>query len=286
MPATYEVGDGKPSGTIQAGIDLVPGNLAGQGHQWVKVYAKAAGYAEALDLSTGFSNGSAADYIVCQAMVSHGGLRGQGIVVDIGSAATGTGILIGSAYTRLMGFCLTRSSFLVGGQNQAIQINTNNTIVDSNIIYTLRGSNGTSLFGYYVYPDVAYIANWFINNQLMDIGTIDGNDGWGSGTYVNADGTAGNEQVLAHNVCINCSAQGIRCAAGKDYILVYNNYASVPYNDFEGFTGAHNVLGYNISADTSSNTWGGVGNLINKAAADQFVSVVPGYEDLHPKMLS
>ena len=88
----YTTGDLKSFSASQLGIDAIPGNLLAHGKEHVQSYAKAAGYSECWNIYDGFSNGSSTDHIDVEAMVSHDGLRGKGIVVDIGldgSAAYG-----------------------------------------------------------------------------------------------------------------------------------------------------------------------------------------------------
>jgi len=91
MPATYTVGDGKTYATIQAAVDAIPGNLAGQGEQTVEIYAKAPSNSyTGADVKTGFTNPGATDFIRIQGMISHGGLINVGVRINTFINVAGT----------------------------------------------------------------------------------------------------------------------------------------------------------------------------------------------------
>lgn len=271
--ANYTVGDDYTSSAIQTAIDLIPGNLSGHGKEWVQVYAKAAGYAEpAINIVDGFSNASdGVDYVDVEAMVSHNGLKNSGIVVDCDHGAGWQTIGMGD-YSRLHGFCLTWTGTGRVGSNFLFRNNTQPTkevYVYDNIIYDIQGNaaDDTDVFWW----TTGY---WKIyNNQIFNIGNV---TGAGVAMYMGGNGASGHEILISDNAIYNVASQ-LR-GDNKDYYLVHNNFAK-----FYGLTGAHNVITYNISSDATADDWGGTGNLINKAAADQFVSVTAGSEDFHLK---
>jgi len=275
MSAIYTTGDGKSSALIQTAIDLIPGNLSVQGHQWVQVYAKASGYSGRFDSYSGFSNASAIDYIDIEAMVSHGGSRDQGIVLDMNDNSDFRGIIFALGYVRFHGFCVTRSLFKAATGNTIIGIHDPSSYMQiyDCLLYDSNADAGQSIRGFYVY-DVTIVGLLIANCQIFNLGAISGTP---ESIRSLGQGTAGNKNVFANNVFTQSTF-----FANKNYLLVKNNYAS----SFTSLGGANCSITYNISSDATADDWGGTGNLISKAAANQFVSVTPGSEDLHIKSTS
>ena len=281
MSGTYTVGDGKTYSTIQAAIDAIPGDLSSSpGVHTVEVYTKAAGYAETLDTVTGFTNQSATDYIHIKAMVSHGGQRESGIVVDVGSASVGFQIYMGD-YTRLSGFCIKSSA--------------GKTLSDTHIIYA-HGTVG----GYHIYDNIIYdcdaVASYAVfgmfvrgvncrvyNNVLANIGT---NAFTAFGIYMSGSATSGNQGLVANNTVLDTSASSTNIGIHnnlRNYIDFYNNYVGDCGQDyFTNFAGTGASFDYNISSDASAGSSGG--NLSSKASANQFVSNTPASFDVHLKL--
>ena len=273
MAATYTVGDGKDYATIQLAIDAIPGNLSGQGKQHVQVYAKAAGYAETLNLTTGFSNGSATDYIDVEAMVSHSGKRGQGIVVDCSSASNAL-CKIGVAYTRVHGFCFFGNPAYADPVS-GIECNGSNCMVYDNIIYDIVSS--------YTVSGIlcARVGTRVRNNIITTLHTVPKSGD--VAIIITIHGTAGNEHEINNNTLVDASLVCVGFAFNSaNYTNISNNYVGGYSTNkcFQDCNGSNGSVNYNISSDGTADDFGGTGNLVNKAAADCFECVVAGKENL------
>ena len=273
---TFTVGDGKTYSTIQAAIDAIPGDLSGQGVQTVEVYAKAAGYAETLDVLTGFSNASAADYIHIKSMVSHAGQRGGGIVLDVGSAAVAAHVQL-SDYVRLSDFCITSSSYKAGSINYILHAASgygDGVHIYNNLIYDCDAPSGYDCFGLYLGGGDMRC----YNNALVNIGTS--GNGWP--IYIAGAATSGHESLLANNTVLDAKNIGIHNLT-RNYWLIENNYVgdSGTQDYYTSLAGTGGTFLYNISSDATAGS--ADANLSNKASANQFVSNTPSSFDVHLK---
>lgn len=277
MAATYTVGDGKTYSTIQAAIDAIPGNLSGQGVQTVEVYAKAGGYAETIDAFTGFTNASITNYIDICAMVPHGGMRGQGIVIDA-SGATEIAIRL-NYYSKFSGFCVTAPTNTYSAGDRLILSEPVPHLTDC-IFYDCVAYSGKRIRCVTGYGGTTIDFGLFICNNIF----INTNSGGGNGIVANfaLAGTASAPCVFANNTVVNTTGRGL-VNGDQAYWYVFNNYANTVGVCFGSLSGANSKISYNISSDTTADDWGGVGNLISKAAANQFVNATAGSEDLSLK---
>ena len=283
MSATYTVGDGKTYATPQAAfaaiVAALSGDISGQGVHTIEVYAKAAGYADgAIDLSTGLVGQSATDYVEMVAMVSHGGDRDAGIVLDVGSVTVDDRINLGD-YTRFHGFCLTATSF----KNATVAIRMIASLADftkiyDNIIYDAKCTIDSSVYGIRLGGEGCEV--W--NNQVFHIGP----DAHDHGRAIYADGgTIGNPNQIHNNTVVGPTVgadqlmgYGIQTVAGS-YNDVRNNVSmNCTSQDYR----RDSVLGtfeHNISSDATAGAADGC--LSSKVSANQFVSVANGSEDYH-----
>ena len=281
MAATYTVGDGKDYATIQLAIDAIPGNLSGQGKQHVQVYAKAAGYAETLDVSTGFSNASATNYIDIEAMVPHGGMRDSGIVIDCSGANRFQVKLM--SYSRFHGFGLKGTLTYAGTTYGIISNQSSYVRIYDNMVYDLTHATQTisCISGF-----VSGVGEQIFNNQIFNITPGINLAKTAYGIYVNNSATAGNTHEIHNNVVILNAAGSYnnRAFQGElsEYVNLSNNYAHGGYAGylFHRFVSTNCNINYNISADGTADDFGGTGNLVNKAAATCFKCVVAGKENL------
>lgn len=257
-------------------IAAMPANLAGQGIQQGQVYPKAAGWAETIDAYTGKSGAGLTDYMDFEAMVSHGGLREQGIVVDVGSASVVRGVYLYN-YGRFHGFCLTRSSYVASVKNYGVYAPGLISVrIFDNILYNMHATApNKEIHGI----EVANNDSLVYNNQLFNIGTV---SGWGEAIVIGANATGGHEICCCNNTVYNTSDTSYLALSNPDYVFMDNNGS---FSDAYGFYGwASNVHGrfnYNISSGTTAGSFGGTGNLVSKPAAAQFKNIGADTEDLH-----
>jgi len=271
MAATYEVGEGYASALNQTAIDLIPGDLAVQGVQSAHVYYYDAddhsvAYAETLDIYTGFSNGSATDYIDVQAMVSHNGMRDSGIIIDV-SGNVASLINIGSDYTRFHGFCIQAPTISYAGTSALCSQNAISYYYN-NVVYDIANTNTAQ----WIYGCRNLAAGINIYNNII------------LSTYANiiaistvGAGTAGLHQNIHNNVVLTPNSASSAIWSNVDYVFQSNNYGYSGDADFYCTGNTNGVSSYNISADATAP---GTNALINKAAVDQFESVTAGAENL------
>lgn len=272
MSSTHTVGDGKDFSTIQAGIDDVPGDRSGQGEGAVQVFAKAAGYAESLDMNAGFSNTSETDFVSLTAMVSHEGIRGNGIEVDTGSLTTGIGLQLGF-WAIVDGICFFRSDHKPSSSQWAINA-LNNSTVRNCIIYDSDSDVGEAVYGIAINGRV-----WSQNNQIMGIGRgYESDGGNGTGIWVNIGGADVRHARVENCVALDCSTCGID-QNGQNYTDFNNSYSGDSPSCFSATHSGSRTFEYCISSDGSAGSSNN--NLSNKASAAQFVDTTQGAEDLH-----
>lgn len=94
--------------------------------------------------------------------------------------------------------------------------------------------------------------------------------------------------TIANNTIFNITNSGAGTAVGlrgvNDADHTYKNNICMVCDDGDFVPGGTNPTSdYNMSSDATADDGGGASNLINKAAANQFVSTVGGSEDLHLK---
>jgi hypothetical protein len=283
MAATYTVGDGKDYATIQLAIDAIPGNLSGQGRQWVKVYAKAGGYAETLDLYNGFSNASAADYIDVEAMVSHNGNLTDGIAIDI-SGAVQNAIYIRSDFARFHGFRITGTASYAG-QSSCIVLSGKGCYFYNNIIHNYTQSGNQNIIAIQIDAGNGDVCPRYIFNNIVYQISSNPSSTKQYAFAGNNDFVAVVKDVIANNT-IYTNSNGV---GGGLYNLKYFNNIDIINNYIGGCTsgrcftfwggGGISTFENNISSDSTADDFGGTGNLINKSAADCFESVTAGAEN-------
>jgi len=248
----YTVGDGKSYSTIQAAIDAIPGDLSGFGIQQVQVYAKAAGYTETLDAGTGFTNASALDYIDIVAMVPHHGIEGNGIVIDFSSSVS-VSTFMNSPFLRFHGFEIIAPVLSYAGDTHVIFFANNFTmfdclfhdishIGDQNVIILRSDSVGSIIYNCIF--NISYTKTYHMIRY--------------------AGGTIDNPIYILNNIIIPGSNRSTILVG--DYLFMYNNYCF----GIEIYNNVNGEFSYNITSDSSGGSYGGVGNLINKAPGDQF----------------
>jgi len=281
MSAQYEVGDGYASALNQTAIDLIPGNLAAQAHQWVQTYYYNAAdhsdpYPETLDIYTGFSNASAANYIDVQAMVSHGGMRDSGIIIDA-SSAIDVSIYFRLPYTRFHGFGIT-GTFSYAGTTNIIYSYAWAVRFYENILFDLLHTGDRQIMILTLNGAGQVGGMHFFNNICVNADcTPSAYKAWMF--YIPGAPIVGHPWEIHNNVFINGGGRGFY-SVNREYLNISNNYMGGGAA-FYGLGGANCNINYNISSDGTADDFGGVGNLAFKAAADQFVDVTPGSEDLH-----
>lgn len=276
MSAVYTVGDGKTYATIPAALAAIPSDLTGQGHQHVQVYEKAAGYTGFIHANI-FSNGSAADYVDIEAMVSHEGTRDQGIVLDVGTVAEANHIELG-AFMRFHGFCVKATSHKPSATLIVVRMSGEGVRVYDNIIYDCDADVGRVVYG----VSKQGINQLIYNNQIIGLGRGYSGSGGGTGRgyWHLIDNSSAPNDLIANNTILDCSGDGFYAGSAQNYLDLYNNYAGGNgLDDFELPLGVGTNFDFNISSDATAGV--ADGNLSSKAAVDQFVSVTQGAEDLH-----
>lgn len=290
MAATYTVGTGKTYSTIQAAVDAVPGNLAGQGLQDIQVFAGGVAnyYNENVDANTGFSNSSAADYVQIRAMVPHNGKS---------QAAGGTGIRAGAGsivrivnlfdYFRFIGFEVGGGLSYASGTTVGINPRANG-LVDKCIVHDITET--TASLSYCIGIQISGANATIRNCLLFDLYAV----GTHATSYVN--GILINNYTgvsVINNTIRNCNhsankiAYGIRNLAASAVIEnngVFDTTTTGTKADFlwEG-TEAGSQTDSNCSSDATADDRGGTGCLVNKTSANQFISTADGSEDFRLK---
>jgi hypothetical protein len=136
------------------------------------------------------------------------------------------------------------------GRASAILINAgsknNNGLIYNNIIYNFPGDYSRGI------SNVA-IRGYCVNNTVYKVGTNVGQTTYGYGIW-------GNWTYLKNNISVG-------------------NGGSAPF-DYVAYTGSAN-LDYNISSDSSA---AGTNSLTSQTAANLFVNITAGSEDLHLKI--
>ena len=277
MP-TFTVGTSQTHATITLGIDAVQGDLAGGLIQDVQVFATAGTYDEQVDALAGFTNASASDFIRIEAQVNHRGLRDQGIVNQFSGTGSAVKIFQLGDFTEVIGFNVSTDGQNVSGL-QGITTNASG-LVDRCMVYNLRGGNDASHWGIRI-GGGATIRNCVVMDMVLSTGGI-------CEAFETFSGSANIdfENCVAFNISINATTISAfrRVGAGAN-VTATNCYGEATpgsgRTNFRGFaTGTVNNC---ISADSSSDDFGGSGNLINKSPSDQFVNVTSGSEDPHLK---
>jgi hypothetical protein len=191
----YTVGEGYDDDEIMDAINLMPGDLTAAGHQWAQVYYcdaddHSVAYAETLDIYTGFSNGSAADYIDVGAMVSHGGMRDSGIIIDVSSSAVSVRINT-TQYVKFHDFCITGPGAYKDG-TEYIFFGHLAIKIFNNLFYNLAVKASASNRIIYVQnKNVKIYNNMFFNNFGTD---------WFLAISCNYAATSGDEIEIINNV--------------------------------------------------------------------------------------
>lgn len=268
----YEVGDNKTYSEISDAIDAlkadISGVLTGKGKQSIKVYPKAAGYHARFDAQTGFSGMSEADYIDIEAMVPHGGIRGEGIVLN--PTTFGSPMFLTAQYTHLHGFAVTFDSSgavvhpsvfeaQVGGRfydNFVYDVDSHPNV--NATVFSTVASGGT--------PALIY------NNLIEDICLNSGKNVVGIRLY-------GVSQAYNNTVVnVNGSTYGRGFDLPSNSAVCINNYSG-DNSDEDFYTLSPPTFEYNISSDVTAGS--SDNNLSEKAAENQFVDDDEGTQDLH-----
>lgn len=284
----WDVGTGKTYAVIADAVNAIPNNLLNLGEQRVRVYAGGSHegdgyfYDEAVDLSGGFLNESATDFVSMYAMVNHEGLRDHGIVVRApANGATAYGIKT-SQFTVVVGFCVTfdAPSTVLNRYLRGVYRDNESGLLDKCIIYDVISTNGTArAYGVYAPTGVPAITTAQIRNtEVMNIQAADRS----RGIYVGAN---------AANRVYNCSVHNVGGGGTQHhgiYVIsdnaVVKNCISTGSEDADFFALGNNpTVEHCISSDDTADDWGGPGNQINKDPDDdvRFVSTTLGSEDLH-----
>lgn len=295
MATTYTVGAGKSYSTIQGAIDAIPGNLSGQGEQKVEVYTDGDDdvYPERVDAKTGFSNSDEQHYIHLTSMQAHGGKSqeagGTGIRITPPAGAYHIGIEMCS-WSRIDGFEVTMTQTNMEYHAIGIKIRQDGHVYN-NIVHAIhynasynRQAQGINLEG-----DGCYC----YNNLIYDVYAKGADNGCGIRIIGN---NSGNQGYICNNTVYDCDGDTYAnngcfwagTAAEVANYYVRNNYAGGVggggnKKDFRFGNGDPEDCSNNISSDGSSDDYGGTDNQVNKAAADQFVSLTDGSEDFHLK---
>jgi len=279
MAATYTVGDGKTYSTIQAAVDAIPGVLTGEGTQTVEVYAKAPSniYQEKVDARTGFSGNDTNNYIHTVAMVAHKGIAGNGITIDANGNANA---YVHHDYGRLEGFCITQSTPSTAAASYAILAELNVTRTYNCIIHDwVNNTTGFSIGIFAGRGSLVY------NNFIYKVTNLRSAAG-ASGIFLTTNGAKIYNNTV-WDVVTNGGTQqyGIVWYNTHASSELINNYSGDSANkDFKAAGGPNpGTITCNISSDGTANDWGGAGNLVNKAASNQFVSLAGDSEDFHLK---
>ena len=286
MPATYTVGDGKTYATIQAAVNAIPGNLSGQGIQTVEVYAKAPldEYSENLNINAGFTNMSATDYIDVVSMIAHGGLATGGIkIVDPGTTAYHIQLC---TYTRIHGF-VCKGTTRAGNHVGIALITARYVQIYNNIIYGYESpSSGGEAGGIKTGGDCGYGRAY--NNIVYNIRTTHAAGASATG-IIFSDNISGAGCKIYNNTVYNittvnagATSYGIRCT--RNHVSwKYKNNVSMNCDTRDFLLQANNDVEYNCSSDGTADDYGGSGNIVDQFAADQFLHLTAGSENLHLK---
>jgi len=279
MAATYTVGTGKTYSTIQSAVDAVPGDLSGQGLQTVEVYGKVGPplntYTEYVDARTGFTNASAADYILITAMISHGGLETSGIIV---TNAVGVGFSM-AAYGQVEGFNIGPVAHpgggnavgVVTGETGATNANIihditcanrnafaiqmrNNAVVYNNICYNIRGNRAIGRSCGILMTALSTVQYLIFNNTVYNVTDIGGAPAFG--VYFEGGGNVADE--IRNNAVFNSTNQCYIRNGGNQPISTNN-----------------------MSSDATATAFGGINHYPNRLAVNQFVNIGAGAEDFH-----
>lgn len=289
MAATYTVGDGKVYSLIQTAIDAIPGDLSGQGKQHVTVYSDGDDdiYTETPDATTGFSNQSSSDYIIIEAMQSHGGLSqnagGNGIKIDGNDADI---IVDLGQYTQLLGFEIgdlskSGSTMAVGTSDSA----SDGIVVDSCIIHDVTSTNNHCYGIYFTSSASSGNECRVSNNVLYDLYSTTGSGNvhflltWGQDYqlwYYNTIYGANSSVDTGDLYFIREGASGGGTTTG---CVIKNNYCAQT-GARKAFYFPNATHDYNCSSDDSAT---GTNSLINKAASAQFEDLTNNSEDFHLK---
>jgi hypothetical protein len=273
----YDCGDGQAyTGTsaLQDATDDMPGNLATGGEEHVRAYAVTGDY-RPVDGYTGFTNPDSTHFTYYEAMTPHKGIAGAGqrVIPQVGD----TYGFRWMSYMRVEGFEITglSNNTTFNGVPWGATTQTNARVWDM-LIHGISTSIG-NLTGMQV-----GLEGLFYNNMVYNL-TNTVNDGSKVCRamvvrYLNAkayNNTLWN--MFAPNAAVNYLMYMY-----VDISSPTNNYAGGAGTDYHWETGAV-ALQSCISSDPTAEEKGGVGNLINKAGVDQFVSIAVGSEDLHLK---
>ena len=202
----------------------------------------------------------------------HQGIAGTGTVVEAGSIGGGAPVFdVAQAYTRFEWLEIDGNSIV---SQDGVYVSGSNSILRHLIVHDIgandpancaNGSNGCS--GVIIAGSTSSVQ--VRNSFIYDYGQ-DGIDAGGTGT------------IIANTTIFRTrqTGEGLQVTGGTvtaENVLSIGNFADFCAQDFcSGTLTANN----NVSSDNSADNFGGVGNLINRAAAAQFVSLV-GPVNLH-----
>jgi len=202
----------------------------------------------------------------------HRGIAGTGTVVEAGSIGGGAPVFnVAQAYTRFEWLEIDGNSIV---SQDGVYVTGTNTVLRHLIVHDIgandstncaNGTNGCSA----IIIDSAATAAQVRNSIIYDYGQ-DGIDSGGTGV------------IIANTTIFRTkqSGEGLQIVGGTttaENVLSMGNFADFCAQDFCSGTLTSNN---NISSDDSADNFGGTGNLINRAAAAQFVSLV-GPVNLH-----
>ncbi len=279
--AIFRVGDDETHAFQQAGIDAVPGDHAGLGEQAVQVFDKAAGYDEAIRMDTGFTNADASNFLSLTAMKRHGGVEGAGILNDINqSLATGLPGVVMGVFSVFDGFELSRSTPASTNNSIALTVNNADGVCRNVICHDWQTDGvGGQVTGLRITGARGRLENCAVYNLSA------------TGTNRFCYGILIDTSALDDKKVFHCTVQNINSDNSNGYAInmnpqtanlqVKNSYfGGASTEDMFGTGGTNPTIENCITSDASADDLGGSGNLINRAAVDQFTNATSGSEVL------